>query len=89
MNNLNAPFTGNSNTSVFGNLGNTTYASYIPTLKDTCIELYKQLLWYNIKKFGKDIFTEEQHKNMLSMLNSNDEDTLSLLRQILIGKALE
>lgn len=54
-----------------------------------CKELYKQLLWYNIKKFGKDMITEEQHKNMLSMLNSNDEDTLSLLRQILIGKALE
>lgn len=63
--------------------------NYPASVKDNCTELYKQLLWYNLKKFGKDTITEEQHKNMLSMLNSNDNDTLELLRQILIGKAIE
>jgi hypothetical protein len=59
------------------------------TIKESCTEIYKQLLWYNLKKFGKDTISEEQHKNMLSMLNSNDNDTLELLRQILTGKAIE
>ncbi len=89
MNNIN---TGSTSTLLGGTaIGNyPIYPNYMAnTTKEACKELYKQLLWYNIKKFGKDIFTEEQHKNMLSMLNSNDEDTLSLLRQILIGKALE
>ena len=63
--------------------------NHSPNLKYDCTELYKQLLWYNLRKFGKDTISEEQHKNMLSMLNSNDDDTLELLRQILIGKAIE
>lgn len=68
-----------------------TYVQPNPTeqLKQSCIEIYKSSLWYNIKTHGKDVFTEQQHKNMLSMLESNDKDTLELLRQILVSKIID
>lgn len=76
-----------------GNSILSTYPSYynldpLQSLKDNCIELYKQLLWFNVKKHCKDVFTEENHRNMLSMLESNDKDTLELLKQILIGSVI-
>lgn len=69
--------------------GNFLYTPTLQSLKDNCTELYKQTIWYNIKKYNKDTFTEDNHKNMLSMLESNDKDTLELLRQILIGKIID
>lgn len=72
-----------------GNYGNFQYTPTLQSLKDNCTELYKQTIWYNIKKYNKDTFTEDNHKNMLSMLESNDKDTLELLRQILIGKIID
>lgn len=66
-----------------------TTSNPVEALRNNCTELYKQSLWYNIKTYGKDVFTEDNHKNMLSMLESNDKDTLELLRQILVSKIID
>ena len=60
-----------------------------PSLRESCISLYKQVLFYNVTHHYKDLFTEENHKNMTAMLNSNDNETLELLRQILVSKIID